>query len=494
MFELKEAIKLIHAGQAQPDPHRVRFYSPNVEGLFVVVKTFREALESAQIWLNPGFVPALRYWEIYVQAFLRAYFLACYHDLFLSLGAQLPRFTPSKVSHLLAQPFPKLILDAIRELIRPVVTPSLLYLVPDPNSFIKDLVFDEQAIIRNGAAMGKPDQGLLQFGIKWFPSLPMNFRSSFLCGTHSALDALNVVEGTVREGLEPAKYTAWIRTKRDLSSYKGISDALEREELKKIKAAKVDDDFSEVKAEKIYPFKTFEPIKVDYSTFGSGGSTGNWHSKDSRIQTGIMGKQSDFIQDSIVGDAILRPAYTTQYWCHDHDSVLDATRDFAMKILRPIQFYLADDVGQPGISIPVDFVPGELAHMGIVPFQQPQMYTVTQFHSSIIQLMKLDQRVEPVELYLNRWRGALSTNLHDWAFPSLGSVAVSKPSVPVPSISMGKKERKQRRPKKDKEKEDDDDVSMTHDDDKTKKVTKDRGASIPDKGGSMGKWKRKNRT
>jgi len=211
IFNLIDIVRLIYSSRPLPNPTRVRFYKPDQERFWAFIAAFRVQLDAGQRVLNPGFVPALRYIELYTNAFMRSFMLSCYYDLYKEMGVCPPGFSPSKVDVVLKQPIPKLILDAIRELIRPQIYPEGLIAVPHPSSFTNNVNYDSNAVVRNAVRLGICDDHLLRFGVQWFPPLATCLRAAWMTGTDNHEYALTIVEGTKREGIEPAKFCAMIR-------------------------------------------------------------------------------------------------------------------------------------------------------------------------------------------------------------------------------------------------------------------------------------------
>lgn len=445
-WNLKEIIKLVYSENPVPSPDRVRVYAPDARNFWLYVEEFRRTLDANQRVLNPAFVPPLAFVELFVQSFLRSFMLACYYDIYLYLRLLPPGFTPSKVAHVLAQPIPKLLLDAIRELIRPMITPDGLMIIPHPDSFFNKVAYDRNVIIRNTVRLGDCDTFLTRYGIQWFPCLAGCLRAAWMTGTSNGEYALSLVSDTKREGLEPAKFSALIRImKKKAEEVSGEPKAEARRSLSDAPtaiAAKTD-----AKEEKKFEIKFQRAVEVksevppDWSKLGEE----SWSEKKWNIF--VKDAVPDGYNDSIFELKFDNPDDVVRdYWMHDFDASTDSVRDFAMRILRPLKIRLFDDIYAGRVQMTVDPTPADISFLGIDVWRGALPYTIWQFQF-FKDKMDGDPTLYVFGHYLGRWVSSLGEELKKWHFPTLGSKPSSSPVdlQPKVQISSGRRQRRSRR-------------------------------------------------
>jgi hypothetical protein len=327
------------------------------------------------------------------------------------------KFTPSKVSYVLDQAMPKLLLDAMRELIRPQVLPSGIMLIPHPQSFINLCEWDPRAIVRNGVPLDDPDQRLLEFGIQWFPRLSMCFRASWMTGTEDENYALKFLEGVKREGLEPAKGAFVIRIIDKAEWDKGRAAAKKKSAEGKGPAP------TESKMEKKDDFVALSAIVEEPKIPKAGVVDVKDYLKYRKLNEWTPAYDLSKLKGSVFSNAscVTREVerdYVREYYCHDFDAVSDAQRDFAFRILRPHIIYLYDDVYIGRRVVVNDMYPDDLLFMGIDIWRGALMYSIHEFQSTVVELMDGDVEIEAREFYVSRWISQLGMALKDWHFPS----------------------------------------------------------------------------
>jgi len=115
-----------------------------------------------------------------------------HYDNYVLAGISVPR--PSKLKHILAAPMPEIFLCAIREVLRPMVTPDGRMLIPDPNKvFLPEYRLHDDQKIRNGGRVGHLDPEVVRYGIMFHPGLTQTIYATF--------KGVNLVSGITREGL-----------------------------------------------------------------------------------------------------------------------------------------------------------------------------------------------------------------------------------------------------------------------------------------------------
>jgi hypothetical protein len=376
--------------------------------------------------LNAAFVPALPHFQLYVQAYARAYLLSCYYDVFQSLGINPVGFTPNKVTCVLAQPMPKLILDALRELIRPVVTPYGQMLYPDPTTFLNDRPYEFDSEVRNTVKLGHPDRFLLKYGIQWFVCLGHCFRAAWMTGTSDGAYAITLVEDMKREGLEPAKVAMLLELCEVKKDDKDKVDGVVAKAPPKDVAAFVSSGLliqSEIDAreDEVDKKKELKDKKVDVSEMdlSKNANWGKLYNKAGEPDVGYDRSLFQFPKDDV---KIIR-----HYWMHDFDAEADKTRDFAMRMLRPLVVKIYDNIFDGRVQLAYNVAPPDLAFLGVDVWRGSVPYTLWEF-----QQMKDKFEGHPViesrAFYIARWISMLSLELKKWHFPSIGESLPIRPA------------------------------------------------------------------
>jgi len=440
-------INLVYSGRPVPNPARVRLYKLDIKGFVDVVSRFKDQLGASQRVLNAAFVPARVHLDLYIQAYLRAYLLSCYYDTYLSLGLVPSGFTPSKVVCVLAQPMPKLLLDAMRELIRPVVVPIGMLLIPEPNTFLNDKPYLAESIVRNSVPLGYPDRYLLKFGIQWFPCLGIAFRAAWMTGTSDSVYALSFVEDMKREGLEPAKAAFLLELCEFTDEHKKVKPKEDEGDKAKEKAVMPVDEYLSrgVKIKDDLKDEKKERLRLSVSECDmSDRKLDNAKWKELYLKNGDPDKGYN---DSIFQFEKSRNTVIRRYWMHDFDTENDKVRDFAMRILRPIRVQIFDDVFMGRIQRANDLAPADLAFLGVDVWRGSVPYTIWDFQQ-MKDMFEGHPIIENRAYYLFRWISTLGMELKKWHFPSIGEAVVTAPAdvAPVVQISRGRGIRRRRFP------------------------------------------------
>lgn len=122
----------------------------------------------------------------------RAYALTVHYDSYVQIGLKVPK--PSKFKHILAAPMPEIFLCAIREVLRPMVTPDGRMLIPDPDKiFLPTYCLQPANKLRNGANIGFLDPDMVRYGIMFYPGLTQSIYAVF--------KGVNIISNLSREGL-----------------------------------------------------------------------------------------------------------------------------------------------------------------------------------------------------------------------------------------------------------------------------------------------------
>lgn len=195
-FSLIEALKLVFNGKPVPDPDRVNFYDLDAHNCLAYCRVAYESFQRGSYILANNAFPAWSIIQHYVVNWARAYALTIHYDEYSRAGYRVPK--PSKLKHIVSSPMPEIFLCAIREVLRPMVTPDGRMLLPNPNTvFLPEYDLVNVTKIRNGGLMGDIDSDSITYGILFYPGLVQTIYSVF--------KGVNILKDITREGLAATK-------------------------------------------------------------------------------------------------------------------------------------------------------------------------------------------------------------------------------------------------------------------------------------------------
>jgi len=374
--------------------------------------------------------------------------LASYYDLYKSIGVCPQRFTPSKVEFVLRQPMPKLLVDAMRELIRPQGWPTGLLFIPHPMSFANATPYDPTALIRNMVPLDHPDVSLLDFQVQWFVSLSHTMRAAWMTGTSIGPLGIKLVENMKGEELELVKASMLVHVReakvvpQAQHEEDGDGDDEKKNPTSEGKVELVDNNIDNG-----FKIMRFKPGVPHFPAVNSKAPA--LELKGASRWTGFTGyvRAEDLPltwADSIVpNDDESKGEIKRTYFIHDFTES-DATRDFAVRLLQPIIVNIVDDIFVGSLQVVNDIAPQDLAFMGTCYPRSHMVYTIWNFQSDLELYNRGNPLIEDNSFYVNRWISQLGAELSAWSFPHLESAGPKeKPKQQV----YAAKEVKEQQPK-----------------------------------------------
>lgn len=323
-----------------------------------------ESLQRGTTVLNNNAFPAWSIIQSYIVNWARAYALTCHYDSYVVMGYNIPK--PSKLKHVLKAPMPEIFLCAIREVLRPQVTPDGRMLFADPDTiFLPDYSISPDQKIRNGGIIGLTDPELIRYGIEFHPGLAQSIFAVF--------KGVKLISDVTREGLAPVKASF-------STSIVSVPDQPDTTLL---------------------PEK-FEPKFNDKRSL----STKNYEEK-------VNGAKRFTHCDLFI---------------HDFVDECEATVQFTQRLLKPMIITLPERPNIDAIGPPV-IVPC-LQFFGKTPYRESLWITTHAFYSMIQSRLEGDYTTRHSEhlmsLIMSRW----SDDLRDFYWPTLNSQLAKEPAEP----------------------------------------------------------------
>jgi hypothetical protein len=194
----------VYSDSALPHPERIRFYHPDLDGYRSYLSYLLDVLALHAPVINVHIVLNPTVWEMYGINFLRAYMMLCHKTVYQSVlftDQHIGSLTPKKIEHLLRQPVLDLLVQAVRELCRPMVSadgfiwyPLYTKIIYESTTEVKDI------LLRNFRPLGPFDNYLAtQWSLYYHPNLAF-------CISHY-YSGLSYITGIGVEGLEPTFLT-----------------------------------------------------------------------------------------------------------------------------------------------------------------------------------------------------------------------------------------------------------------------------------------------
>lgn len=342
-----------------PSPDKLRFYAPSEDSLLSTLQSIETQIRIGHDVINPKVFMPWVYWRCWIVAYIRAYMLTVHYDYYKQAGVVPAGFTPRKVSDLVGSCIPQVLLDAIREFLRPMVTPDGVMCLPHVNSFARfEAEIDPRSYAKNGTLVGQPDSMLFRYGIAHYPSLIQYCRNAY--------KGLVLCLGIKRESLSPKKFCVAFNKK----------EAKEKD--------------SKVKVEVKDPVEhkgITTTLKVKYCFRG--------------------------IEDAYdVPVDIKRPSYS--YFLHDFK---DSDVETANRILTPLLISTVHDYRNP---IRVDEIDPQLAFLSASTYLGVFPYRSGEFYRHISTRLEGNSKIVPAGSLLARIYSSFTDELKEWHWPTLG--------------------------------------------------------------------------
>lgn len=394
-FDLKNVLKNIPRDtNGNVLPQHFRFYRPDLAGFCKVVDAWYDSSASNTATVNPAVLPNRIWYRIVFLNFLRTYALTIHHDIYKLAGLVDDSFTPRKGQSLLEQRTPSTIVDAVRELARPLVMPDGNLLYPDRYTAIDEILEAETSQllsqpVKNGINAQSPDAYLRDnFKIYFRPAL-----AGFLT---SSVGGQTFIEGLSREGLEPARFFVEVRQHADFDQLGQAPTAL------------------------MPAYQVNRPRLVN----------GRLLWQDDEEQKKYTDADVPAYCSSIRDAPITRysTVHTVDLW-HNEDQ--SSERYFAISILRHVSARLVGaNLRRPlnEQTIP-DIFPPEFQFLGCDPLRV-SYYPVSIFEirRTLFDFLRVNPEYDTQDYNINRWVTLFDENLQDWNFPSLGKIALAAQS------------------------------------------------------------------
>jgi len=374
----------------------VRFYEPNLAGFVRFLRFVLQQVDAASLLVGSLYIPPLRVFELWVCNFARAYMLCVHYDVYQSSGVTPLGFSPNKVMEMLSHEMPRIIIDAMRELFRPVVTPDGYILYPSPNTLYRDWNYDPAHPLRALVPLGEPDEGLLRYGIFYFRSIPRALQSTWAGGQMSNLPQgsyLEIVPNIGKEGLEPTKFAAVIKVDSAIprgDTTSGTQQATRSAAIHR-EHTRYNPDLDNCRVNFPNNHNLDIATWLDSQVFPNGIPT-------HRNERGVM-----FI-------------FSHDFYAEDME------RELAVRTLQPIVLELRNDPTIRFYDRIDDPFPISLQFLGADVYRGDSPVTFFQFQNEIVSRLEGEKSLFDGEYYLNRISsGYMVHTMQNWRFPSIGS-------------------------------------------------------------------------